>query len=81
MRPFMGHQVPSWVIRNVSVYMSHRNAFKVVPLWVIGFVNANGCTTYDYMRNLNMKMIMSMYMNLFLIWNLNLRKTLFLIRI
>ncbi|KAI7988808.1 hypothetical protein LOK49_LG13G00131 [Camellia lanceoleosa] len=44
---------------------------------------ANGCTTYDLMQNLimNMNMNMSMYLNLFLIWNLKMHKTLFLIRL
>ncbi|KAI8006068.1 hypothetical protein LOK49_LG07G00166 [Camellia lanceoleosa] len=42
---------------------------------------ANGCTTYDPMQNLNMNMNLSMYLNLFLIGNLNVHKTLFLIRL
>ncbi|KAI8016414.1 hypothetical protein LOK49_LG05G01819 [Camellia lanceoleosa] len=48
---------------------------------------ANGCTTYDPMQNMNMNMNMnmtmnmSMYLNLFLIGNLNMHKTLFLIRL
>ncbi|CAL5389626.1 unnamed protein product [Camellia sinensis] len=71
----MGHQ-------NVFVHISHQNAFRLsfmdhqVPLWVIRYVNAIGCTTYAYVKNLNMEMIMNMYMNLFLIWNLNLHKNL-----
>lgn len=24
-----------------------------VPIWVIGFVNANGCTTYDHVKYMN----------------------------
>ncbi|KAI8030126.1 hypothetical protein LOK49_LG01G04277 [Camellia lanceoleosa] len=56
--PFMGHQ-------NVSVHMSHQKAFKAVPLWVIRFVNAIGCTTYDYVTNLIMEMMLYKYMNLF----------------
>ena len=77
---FMSHQVHLWVIRNVSVNMSHQNAFKAVPWRAIGFVNAKGCTTYDYIQNLNMKMITNIYMNLFLIriWFLTLWWTSFI---
>jgi len=70
MCPFLGHHnafmaVSLWVIGNVSVYMSHRNAFIAVPfmghqnafmtilLWVIGFVSAHRCITYDHMEYVN----------------------------
>ncbi|KAI8014976.1 hypothetical protein LOK49_LG05G02452 [Camellia lanceoleosa] len=74
----MGHQVPIWVVR--SLYGSserlcaHESSESLqgcpfmghqVPLWVIRFVNAIGCTTYDYVTNLIMEMILYKYMNLF----------------
>ncbi|GMP41741.1 hypothetical protein CsSME_00011723 [Camellia sinensis var. sinensis] len=58
----MGHQnaftvIPLWVIGNVSVHTSHQNVLWLslygsskclhgCPLWVVEFVNANGCATY-----------------------------------